>query len=455
MVAPRVAVAGAALALAGCSLVTDSFLTNDFSGDAYPIDVDTSAGAVAIGLRPGADADRPAILDLLAPFTVVDSGTAARPRVTSADLTLLGAAGPGGPLTRPRARFPGAAILNLHPCQDADCAVGPAGATRPFEAILGADALAGDAIRLHLAPARPQLYVLPDIGGDDDARARACDAVFSSPYRGGGTLVVDGTELPFGNRRITVRACVAPVLDPQMLLPQGQRGTDALLVVSTGVGITLLSEAAYQRYVDSHRAAAPPPVGNLPEATVVLASGPVRGRRTTVPAIALVGASAGNPLAPCRHVYAHHVLAEHQLLAPQCQASSTGPSLLDCPCKNGATFCAIPSIVELTPAAGIDVLVVPDTEPTLQALRTELRPDQPEIDGVLGTGALGAVELDIDYPHDRMLGRCTDSTCATRPRMNVEDDRCLVNQCLTGVVSALGCGDNPAPPYGVATTRAR
>jgi hypothetical protein len=441
-------------ALGGCTLITDSFLTNDFSGDPFPIDVDTSSGALIVGLRQDARPDRSAVLDLLSPFTVIDSGPASRPSVSYFDVTLLGARGPGGPLDLPRARFRDAQVLALHPCASDPCTVGTPSAPRAYDAIVGADVLAGDAVRLQLGGTSPRLFVLPDVGGTDAGRTASCDAVFSSPYRGGGTLVLGGTELGFGNRRIVLRACLGPVEDLAMALPQSQRGADALLVVSTGIGITILDEGAYERYRVTHRALAPPLLAALPVDSAYLPSGLVTGRRARLDAIALVGAPAGNALAPCRQVYAHRLQTTYKIPTGGCRPDSTGVIPYDCPCKNAAEFCGVPAIVELRPASKIDVLIVPDADPTLQALRTELRPDQAEVDGILGTDALRAAELDIDYPHDRLLARCPDASCVARPLLSQLTDVCAVNQCITGLAEAPGCaGELPDAPMSAPTPR--
>jgi hypothetical protein len=76
------------------------------------------------------------------------------------------------------------------------------------------------------------------------------------------------------------------------------------------------------------------------------------------------------------------------------------------------------------------VLVISDDNDTLQALRTELRPDQPEVDGILGTNALESVELDIDYPHARVLGRCTSGDCITYPALPERAARVKVAGCI-------------------------
>src|SRR5262249_47859956 len=84
-------------------------------------------------------------------------------------------------------------------------------------------------------------------------------------------------------------------------------GTDALFVVSTSIGISILGAAAYQRYALAHPAA--PAIDSLPADAVYLPSGLVHGGRATIDGIALVGAPSSNLLAPCRQLYAHRLLA--------------------------------------------------------------------------------------------------------------------------------------------------
>jgi hypothetical protein len=413
----------AAVLLGGCSLITDSFLTNGFSGDSYPIAVETSSGAIVVGMRAAGEADRIAVVDLLSPFSLTDPGAMVDPSVSYVDLTLLGKAGAGAPgapvdlaATVPRAQLSDVRVVGLHPCDASgenatgSCHVGPLAAPRPFQALIGADALAGDAVRLRLTD--DQMFILADIGGSDAGRTLACDAVFNSPYRGGGTLVIAGTELPFGNRRITLQSCLGP--DPDPGTPLRQRGASALLVVSTSVGISILGQSAYERYrLAVANEVVAPPFDALPLDSVYLPSGAVaNGRRATIDRLALVANSSSNTLSPCRQLYAHRFLTEGN-------CSSTED---DCPCKDGSAFCAVPATLELSPAQGLAVLVVPDTDPTLQALRTELRPDQPEVDGLLGTDALRTAEIDVDYPHDRLVARCTDPGCIARPQLALDGD---------------------------------
>lgn len=424
----RAGISIAAMCLGGCSLLTDSFQTDDFSGDPFPIQVDTSTGAVMLGLRQAGHADRTAVLDLMSPITIADGGPDVLPSVANDDLDLLGA-NASGQFVVPRAHLNEPRLITLHPCNTEPCIVGADDTARlPYDALIGGDVMAGDAVRLQLAD--DEIFILASVAGDETHRARFCDAVFPQPYRGGGTMIIGGTELGFGSLRPVIGACLAPNPDGQV--PQSQRGADILFVASTSVGRSLLSESAYERYRQEQAltpAGAPPELATLPVETVTLPSGPVTGHVASVPSIALV-ASANEQRAPCRQVYAHHLLLESDC--------GTAPGF-DCPCDDSDddddhSFCDVPAITELQPAAGIDLLVISDDDPTLQALRTELSPDQPEIDGILGTGVMKSAQIDADYPHDRMLMRCAanDPTCTVRPELESRDDRAQVTGCIGG-----------------------
>jgi hypothetical protein len=401
--------------LGGCSVVdfaTSSFETNDFSGDEFPTYVDRTSGGIIVGLQEGKE-HRTAVLDVLSPMTLIDRGPDARVSIDDSDLVLLGArGGPTGDLDLPRAAFASKQVATLHPCKAPVCEIGTPTTPRAFDAIIGLDAFSSDALRLRLGD--DQVFILPDIAGSELHRSRACDSVLPSPFRGGGTLVLGGTELGFSNWRVAIDTCIA--FNPDQFATQDKRGTDALLVASTALGISILSETAYARYRELD--ASIPDVETLPQAQVNLPSGAVSGHLTTLPSLAFAGNSSGYPRAPCRQVWASHLLASRN-----CRAGD------DCPCTNGDTFCPVPAIVEISEP--VPVLVVADSNPTLQALRTELRPDRPEVDGILGADALRSLELDIDYAHDRLVARCTDrSVCAARPVLADQEARTYVNGCL-------------------------
>lgn len=401
----------AVVALTGCSLITDSFQTNEFSGDPFPIGVDTSTGAVIVGLRQEGKDDRTAIIDVMTPITVVDPGPTVPIFIDYADVIVMGNDGTGS-LTRPRARLPSAQLVALHPCNTDECLIGSETAPQlAYQAIIGADALAGDTLRLRLVD--EAVFILPDVAGDGRRRSIACDTVFPSPYRGGGTLTPGGTELAFSGRRVVLQSCLAP--NPNEALPQSKRGSNALLVASTSVGATILAKSAYERYRMTYDNV-PPEFGALPDASVTVPSGLLAGKRALIPSIAFVATSPSFPRAPCRQVYAHHLL-----VARNCQAGD------DCPCEDGNTLCGVPAVIEVKPADQLEVIVIADDVPCdpgspecmIQDLRTELRPDQQEVDGILGTQAMRELELDIDYPNNRLLARCTGlaENCQTRPEL--------------------------------------
>jgi hypothetical protein len=444
-------------ALAGCSLITDSFRTNDFSGDPFPIYIARDSGAVLIGAREPDGPDLVAVLDVLSPVTITDPGIDMPQTLVMSDLILSGRRSLAvDAFDVPRARIRAAEVISLHPCpkgaEESECSVGRPGALQPYQAIVGANALAGDALRLRLGD--EQVFVLADVGGEERDRTFVCDAVFPAPYRGGGTLVIAGTEVPFGGRRVTLQACLGADPDPAPItmenqpgpLPQSARGGDALLVVSTGIGISLLSEPAYARYRQAKLQQVmlrkpvsppppPPPLEALPEASAFLPSGQVFGRRATIDRLALAAASSSSPRAPCRQAYAHHLLLQFDAEGEPTPHACT--SFDDCPCSDRDSFCAVPAVVELEPGRldpprELEVLVVPDDNATLQALRAELRPDQPEVDGILGADALALAEIDVDYPHNRVLMRCSSPSpaCSARPAFAKIADVAHVGGCI-------------------------
>ncbi|MGE5182589.1 MAG: hypothetical protein ACM31C_11025 [Acidobacteriota bacterium] len=417
--------------LAGCSYVTDSFTTNDFSGDPFPFPIENAGGAIVIGVQPDGDTVHTGVLDVMSPVTIVDHGPQAAPTIDFPNVTLFGVRAATGELDLPRAKLIEPQLVTLHPCSGPECDVGTDASPTAITSIVGMNAFASDALRLDLA--NGQIFILPDIAGDETARSYACDAVFPLPFRGGGTLLVGGTEVPFANWRIAIGACFAPDPNPSAL--QSARGADMLLVASTSIGTSLLAATSYQRYHDEQcpNTSVPcaiPDVATLPVASAFLPSGLVTGHLATIPSLALVGNSTSRPRAPCRQVYANHYLAVQNCDNP------ADPST--CPCYNASdsphtsAFCAAPATVELAPAAGLPMLVIDDADPTLQALRAELRPNQPEVDGVLGTSALQGLQLDLDYPHARLLGRCSDaSVCSARPELTGDAaERTQVQGCL-------------------------
>ena len=406
----RLAIAVGA-ALAGCGEI------DTFSGDPYPISYVSRAGAVTVEVLAPGESPRAAVLEILSPLTVFDNGAATAPRRRETTFDLLGRTSSG--TTVSRARFTGP-VVEIHPCAMDACSVGDPAAPFPVTATVGADLLSGDALRFDFAA--QQLFVLPDIAGSPQVRTELCDGVFIEPFQGSGTLLLEGAEVTFTSHRTVVESCIAP--DTEQLTPPGKRGGDALFVLATGLGPNLMTEATYQRFRDASLTAVPE-LATLPAATAQLLTGPITGRLAVVPRVSLVGTDPQEPRGPCRETWASVFLEtadNREVCLPN----------VECPCRARDRACRAPSVVMLDPVAGVPFIVVPDTTPLIQDLRAELRPVVGEIDGVLGTDMFAGIQLDVDYPNQRLLWRCIATEgCAVRPQftgMNGQQDftQCLV-----------------------------
>jgi hypothetical protein len=87
--------------------------------------------------------------------------------------------------------------------------------------------------------------------------------------------------------------------------------------------------------------------------------------------------------------------ADTAACAARCDQDMTGSDLFstagekEYPAQNASGY------VEL--AGALDVAIVDDSDPLLQSLRQEIRPEGPEIAGVIGAGTLRDAHLEIDY----------------------------------------------------------
>jgi hypothetical protein len=375
--------------------------------DPFPIRIGLDQGAVEVAIDAG-DGPVPAIIDTATPLTVLDPFTEGErvpaPRRSRVTVTLIGLDDEGRP-TIPRARFPDTAALELHPCPDDQlCSIGLGEDAVPFRAIVGADILARSAARFDFPAA--ELRFFPDTSGDAAQLSDQCHAVIGDAFAGGGVLLVDGTEVVFGGWRPVIGAC----LDEENAPDDVERGTDALMILSTGLGVSVLAASAYQRYAVQSDA---PALDQLEVGELHLPSGPAAVRLGRIGTAALVGSLGNNSedqadRGPCRELHLNRVMS-----------SRACGGAVDCPCPDGSDFCTTAAAVDLN--RSIDVAILADDHPVLQALRDELRPETPELDGILGTAALAELRLELDYLNDRMLMRCeVGNVCATLPAVRSE-----------------------------------
>ncbi len=389
--------------------------------DPFPISLDSSDGPALLAASEDDGAPSIIAIDVLTPITVLDSfrggGSLAVPARRVVELTLIGLDNTGA-ATVPRVRFPDTAIFDMHPCGSDDtalstCKVGLGASAREVFGVLGADILSDAALRFDFPTSEMRFF--PDAAGSVGERTVACDAVYERPFGGGGTLLIGGGEVRYGRNRPTLGACIhhEAIAEPEPT--ESERGTDMHLAISTAHGPTILSESAYLRYLASTgEDGGLPALEALPSDTLHLLSGPVPVRMGEVAYAAFVGVVGedSDRRGPCRELYAN---------ARMRVAKSCSDSALDCPCPDSRESCKAAAAVEVN--RPIRVAIVADTLPLLQALRDELRPSSPELDGVIGMEALQALRVEFDFPNNRILMRCLDTEfCTTRPQVRSQND---------------------------------
>lgn len=381
--------------------------------DPFPIAIDRSAGPTILAASLD-DTATPvaAVIDTLSPVTVFRDATAGTDldRV-SADLTLYAVTATGEP-TVPRARFSSVAVFGGNPCADADpCMLGDDTASRAVSAIIGNDVLGRTAVRIDYAAST--LTFFPDIAGSSDVVGETCAAVIGAPYAGGGTIIVDGTEVDVSGRRPVLGACANFAEDNAV----AARGTDLVLVMSTAVGPTLLAESAYRRYATQSGA---PALATLPTGTVELTAGSVEVKLGTIDGLSLVGQES-DERGPCTEVYANRLMRRDACADPT-------ENIDECPCPEDDDFCRTAAVVDLT--TSVRVAIVADDHRLLQGLRAELRPAYADIDGILGTEALTSLSVDLDYPNSRLILRCQEpAECLARPAIRGRETLDDIDQC--------------------------
>ncbi|HVR62607.1 MAG TPA: hypothetical protein VMU50_11940 [Polyangia bacterium] len=398
---------------------------------------EAAPGALLVGAREdrdGAAAFR-MLLDTGTPITVLAGDTSGTLAVQSRSFRLLDANAAGA--TRGLFRGITALQLPLHAAGTEDTTVG---------GVFGGDLLSGYSVDLRLgAPC-----VVPGDGGVAAAATGACPTVTFWNYQGAndGALSDAGfAVLPFaaygggevsaqgmpdflgltgpysvGASRIVVRTCAAPAafdpdaasLDSCCNAADAARlasGANVALLLATGVGPMVLGESAWARVVAALAGASPSTsTPALAGAPLLLATWPtpISARWTVIPRLALVNmeTNADNDPGACVE------LGRSRRIEWMERRQVDNPALAACvqPCDadTQSSTKAQNSAAYLEIGNGIPVAVISDDEPWLQGLRSDVRPEGPDLDGVLGAGALGPAHVEIDYrsnPH-RLITSC-------------------------------------------------
>jgi hypothetical protein len=348
-----------------------------------------------------------AVVDTSSPVTFwLDPRPADPPRLRRRDLRLLGPAAAGAP---PPLRAVLADVLaaemTLSPLRGGEQTVQP-------RAVLGADVLSGFSLEIGFGP--PELVLWRRQPATDAFLSGAGYAVLHAERVGSAEFEsLDppdwlGQREPHrsGRTRLVLRACAAPAPFDREAPPPARccrgddrrlaSGTDLALLLGTGVGPTLLSRSAWTRLAAAPGAAQAVSMGRRP-LHLALSAQPIDAEWFVLPRLALVDREArpDEDPGPCVELARARRIEQVELTQVRAQP--------------GAATCALPcdwdprmnrraqnSAAYLELDGGIEVAVVEDDVGFLQTLRAHVRPEGPEIDGVLGAATLDGARVEID-----------------------------------------------------------
>jgi hypothetical protein len=339
---------------------------------------------------------------------------------------------PAQPIVRGRFRHIEVLPLNLDP-------TGP-------DAILGGALLRNFSVQFNFAMPTPTVTLWSRQGASDSFLSSAGFSVLHFGLLGGAELTALSRPDFLGltgpvavpATRIVLRGCGWPrAFDPvnesqaqnrccqrgDEVAPTQATGTDLALMLATGVGPLVLSQSAWNRLAGSQDPTPPVPQPGADLPVPSLPAPITNVKWSTLPRLALVDqeSSDSTNAGPCvdlgrarRLEWVEH----HQSEAACAQPCDTDPRDLG-KAQNAAAYVEI--------GGDIPVAIIEDGTPFLQGLRAEIRPEGPEIDGLIGAGVLSHMAMEIDYKNQpaRALLTCSPvsacagadrTTCWTSPR---------------------------------------
>jgi hypothetical protein len=366
-----------------------------------------------------------ALVDTGTPITLYGAALSASPNVQRREVRLIGSSARDGAPVRAILRETLAVDAPLSPIH------AEGGATVAPLALLGGDLLGNFSVEVGFAA--PELVLWREQRASDVFLSGAGYAVLHTKRLGGGQLDTLGPHEGIGPRGpyqyppslLVMRACGAPALFQRDSPLPGRccvgdertsaSGTDLSLLLGTGFGPIILSRSAWTRVVRQ----LPAPPATVPGKLLVATSTELDAQWSALPRLALVdreAAPADDP-GPCVELgrarrteqvaisQAHN--AERALCAPPCDQD---PRNSDHRAQNSAGY------LEL--AGDLQVAIIDDGEPLLQTLRAEVRPEGPELDGILGAGVLRNARAELDYrtQPSRTIFSCEASALASECR---------------------------------------
>lgn len=370
------------------------------------------------------------VVDTGSPFTLLAGIGSANPQTSQAAWNLYSAGFPSAdaPL---RATFRGLDVFEVPLQPVGDPSLPPPGG------VLGADVLRRYSVEFRFgalcaggSALCSSMTFWSHLAEDASLLEDAGYAVLNFTPFGGGEVTADGDPDFLGLRgpltvpatRVVLRGCAladpfSPKTgSPRLSLAECQTSRDAVaeasgvdlsLMIDTGVGPLVLAASAWQRLVAAGLAALPTPLV-LPDAPPTPNGGPPLYVATwpepvpvllwsSIPRYALVNLEIGanDDPGPCVELarsrrteivsYATVQRPDLELCGARCDLDRNNAGLA----QNSAAYLEI--------SGAVPVAVISDDEPFLQGLRSDILPEGPELDGLVGAAALGRARLELDY----------------------------------------------------------
>jgi hypothetical protein len=362
-------------------------------------------------------------VDTASPVTILAGDPAAGPTPRGMSFDLLDAT-TADDLRPVRARFRGIGAFNLPLGTQGD-------STTAVGGVMGGDLLRSFSVEFRFGPACTTGARTPlgcsaltfwnHQGADNGFLSDAGYAVLRVGLMGGGETGARTQPDSFGlsapvtlpPTRVVMRACAAPcvfaVTEPrEQCCARGDEilrstGVDLALVLATGAGPLVLSEDAWLRVEAAltARGEAPPPLSEPLPLLMASWPAPIPARWSTLPRFALVDLEAGTAADPGPCVELGRSRRIEWVETAQWNAFEAGMSSAACvqPCDTDRAEAdkAQNSAAYIELAGAIPVAVVKETELFLQGLRFDIRTEGPEVDGLVGAGALSGARLEMDY----------------------------------------------------------
>jgi hypothetical protein len=373
----------------------------------------------------------PMVVDTGSPFTLLAGAGSANPQTSPGSWNLYSAGFPPSESPPLRATFRGLDVFEVPLQPVGDPSLAPGG-------VFGADVLRGYSVELRLgalcagggSALCSSMTLWSHLAEDASLLEDAGYAVINFTPFGGGEVTADGDPDFLGLRgpltvpptRVVLRGCAladpfSPATgSPRLSLAQcatvrdavtEASGVDLSLMIDTGVGPLVLAASAWQRLVAAGLASRPTSLV-LPDAPPTPNGGPPLYVATwpepvpvllwsSIPRYALVNLEIGanDDPGPCVELarsrrteivsYATVYHPDLELCGARCDLDRNNAGLA----QNSAAYLEI--------SGAVPVAVISDDEPFLQGLRSDILPEGPELDGLLGAAALGRARLELDY----------------------------------------------------------